>query len=52
VTIAIVGLIALIGLVAAGLFLPLLLVPAAVLAVLWVVYVVRAARAGGDPERV
>ncbi len=49
-TFVIVGLLGLIGLVVVGLFLPVLLIPAVILAVIWLVYAVRSARAAGDPE--
>lgn len=51
-TFVIVGLLGLIGLVVVGLFVPLLLIPALVLAVVWIVYAVRSARAAGDPGSV
>lgn len=51
-TFMIIGLLAIIGLVVVGLFLPVLLLPAVILAVLWVVFAVRAARSAGDPGSV
>ncbi|MFN8123734.1 MAG: hypothetical protein U0237_15050 [Thermoleophilia bacterium] len=51
-TIVIVGLLALIGLVVVGLFLPVLLIPAVIIAVIWVVFAIRSARAAGDPGSV